>query len=140
MSAECSGINYALRLHQATIEVRPRRFQGSIVTIEVAKIRSIELLRKSVMPPAVTGGIALSLGVIEGLTGIVPPEFHAPAQSLALGVAAICLMVLLIRWFFANLILKPADTHSITVRMVPLAAARNFVMLFQRRARIPQEA
>lgn len=144
MSAECSGINYTLRLHQGTVEVNARPFRNRTVTIEIAKIKSIELLRKSVMPPAVIGGIGLSLGLIlrlagDELIGILPLGFRTPLQLLALAVAVVCLIVLVVRWFFAKLILKPAGTSPVTVRMVPTGSARRFVVLAQREAAISQE-
>lgn len=136
MSAECSGMNYALRLRGRTLEVRTRLFRDKTVTIEMSKIKSIELLRKSVMPPAMIGAICLSLGLIlriaeEELVAVVPLALRAPLQFLTLAIASVCLMILLARWFFSNLILRPNDASPITVRMVPTNSARRFVMLIQ---------
>lgn len=137
MRAECSGINYALGLYGGTVEVRSRAFQDGTVSMEIARIKSVELLRKSVMPPAVLGGIGLALGLILRLAedefiGIVPMAFRTPSQLLAFGIAVVCLFVLLARWFFANLIVEPVGTSAIVVRMVPIGSARRFVMLVQR--------
>jgi hypothetical protein len=105
------------------------------LTIEMDRIKSIELLRKSVMPPAMIGAVCLSLALILGigeeLVAIVPIEFRSPLQYLLIGTAAICLVILLSRWFFSNLILKRADAPPIAVRMVPTSSARRFVMLIQ---------
>jgi hypothetical protein len=99
------------------------------------RIKSIELLRKSVMPPAMIGALCLSLALIlwigEELVAVVPIEFRSPSQYLLIGTAAICLVILLSRWFFSNLILKWVDAPPITVRMVPTSSARCFVMLIQ---------
>jgi hypothetical protein len=137
MPAECGGINYALRLLQGTVEVRSRPFQDRTSTISIGNIKSVELLRKSVWPPAVVGGASLSLGSIlrlanSELIGIVPIELHEPLQYLTFGIAVVCLFVLVARWFFANLILKPMGTAPIIVRMVPTGSARRFIMLVQR--------
>jgi len=145
MRGECGGVNYALRLLQGTIEVRSRPFQDRTSTIEIGNIKSVELLRKSVWPPAVIGGFGLSLGSIlrlanDELIGIVPIEFQAPLQFLAFGIAVVCLVVLVARWFFANLILKPVGTAPIIVRMVPTGSARRFVMLVQRQTPKPRGA
>jgi hypothetical protein len=140
VSAECSGVNYALRLRRGAIEVRPRPFQDTTVTIEIDRIKSIELLRKSVMPPAMIGVVCLSLGLILGLAEeesllIVPLGFRSPLQFLAIGIAFICLMILFSRWFFGSLILKPVDGSPITVRLVPTGSGRRFVMLIQGQTR-----
>jgi len=107
------------------------------------RIKSIELLRKSVMPPAMIGVVSLSLGLILGiaeeeLVAIVPFGLHSPLQYLLIGTAAICLVILLSRWFFSNLILKRVDAAPITVRMVPTSSARRFVMLIEGEIRDPE--
>ena len=140
MSAECSGVNYALRLRRGAIEVRARSFEDSTVTIEITRIKSIELLRKSVMPPALIGAVCLSLGVILALAGeeslsILPSALRGPLQFLTIGVAFICLIILFSRWFFGSLILKPVDASPITVRLVPTGSGRRFVMLIQGQTR-----
>ena len=145
LRAECGGINYALRLLQGTVEVRSRPFQDRTSTIRIGNIKSVELLRKSVWPPAVIGGAGLSLGSILRLAngeliGIVPVQFHVPLQFLTFGIAVVCLFLLLARWFFANLILKPVGTAPIIVRMVPTGSARRFVMLVQRQTPRPRGA
>jgi hypothetical protein len=99
-------------------------------------MKSIELLRKSVMPPAMIGAISLSLGLIlriaeDELTAIVPLALRVPLQLLAFAVASACLLILIARWFFSNLVLRPIDASPITVRMVPTNSARRFVMLIQ---------
>jgi len=104
------------------------------VAIEMDRIKSIELLRKSVMPPAMIGVVCLSLGLILGiaeeeLAAIVPIGLRSPLQYMLIGAAAICLAILLSRWFFSNMILKRVDAPPITVRMVPTGSARCFVML-----------
>jgi hypothetical protein len=104
--------------------------------IGIDKMKSIELLRKSLMPPAMIGVICLSLGLIlriaeDELTAVVPLAFRIPLQFLAFAVASVCLMILLARWFFSNLVLRPIDGSPITVRMVPTNSARRFVMLIQ---------
>ena len=136
MSAECNGVNYALRFRERAIEVRARLFQDTAATIEMDRIKSIELLRKSVMPPAMIGVVSLSLGLILGITeeewvAVLPIGLRSPLQYLLIGTAGICLAILLSRWFFSNLILKPVDVSPITVRMVPTSSARRFVMLIQ---------
>jgi len=115
------------------------------LTVEIGRIKSIELLRKSVWPPAVVGGIGLSLGLILGLAGggligIVPLSFLIPTRMLSLGLAAVCLIVLTSRWLFANLVLKAADIPAIIVRMVPTDSAKRFVMLVQKQGPISQKA
>jgi hypothetical protein len=99
-------------------------------------MKSIELLRKSVMPPAMIGAISLSLGLIlriaeDELTAIVPSALRIPLQLLAFAVASACLLILIARWLFSNLVLRPIDASPITVRMVPTNGARRFVMLIQ---------
>jgi hypothetical protein len=136
VSAECSGVNYALRIHERTIQVRARPFRGTTVAIEIDRIKSIELLRKSVMPPAMIGVVCLSLGLTLGIAeeesiAIVPIGLRSPLQYLLIGAAAICLVILLSRWFFSNMILKRVDAPPINVRMVLTGSARRFVMLIQ---------
>ena len=136
MSAECSGVNYALRFHERAIQVRARPFRGATVAIEMDRIKSIELLRKSVMPPAMIGVVSLSLGLILGIAeeewvAVLPIGLRNPLKYLLIGTAGICLAILLSRWFFSDLILKPLDASPITVRMVPTSSARRFVMLIQ---------
>jgi hypothetical protein len=138
MSDECNGINYALRLRGRALEVRARPFRDKTVTIELNRIKSIELLRKSVMPPAMIGAICLSLGLIlriaeDGLNTVVPLALRIPLQSLTIALASVCLVILLARWFFSNLILRPIDAPPIAVRMVPTNSARRFVMLVQKK-------
>lgn len=118
MPAECVGIDYALRLHQAALEVRSRAFRHGTVTIKIGKIKSIELLREGTMAPALLSGIAPSLGTVLGLgndelIGILRTGFHTSSQFLALGVGAICLIVLAARFVFATLISKPVGTSPI---------------------------
>jgi len=136
MSPECNGINYALRLRGRALDVRARPFRDKTVTIKMDRIKSIELLRKSVMPPAMIGAICLSLGLIlriaeDELTAIVPLALRIPLQFLAFAIASVCLIILLARWFFSILILRPIDASPIIVRMVPTSNARRFVMLIQ---------
>jgi hypothetical protein len=136
VSAECSGANYAIRFRERTIELRARPFLGTTVTIEMDGIKSIELLRKSVMPPAMIGVVCLSLGLLLGIAeeesiATIPIELRGPLQYLLIGTAAICLVILLSRWFFSNLILKPVNASPITVMMVPTSSARRFVMLIE---------
>jgi hypothetical protein len=145
VSAECSGVNYALRLRRRAIEVRARPFQDATVTIEIDRIKSIELLRKSVMPPAMIGAVCLSLGLIlafaeEESLAILPLGLRSPLQFLAIGIAFICLIILFSRWFFGSLILKPVDAPPITVRLVPTGSGRRFVMLIQGQTRTTELA
>lgn len=136
MSAECNGINYSLRFRGGALVVRPRSFRDKTITIEIDRMKSIELLRKSVMPPAMIGAISLSLGLIlriaeDELTAIVPLALRIQLQLLAFAVASACLLILIARCFFSNLVLRPIDASPITVRMVPTNSARRFVMLIQ---------
>ena len=136
MSAECNGINGSLRLRGRTLEIRAGPFRDRVVTIEMDRIKSIELLRRSVMPPAMIGTISLALGLIlriteEELIAVVPLALRVPLQYLALTIASVCLMILVARWFFSNLTLRPIDAAPITVRMVPTNSARRLVMLIQ---------
>ena len=145
MSAKCSGINYVLELRERSVMVRPRPFQARSVTIEIGEIRSVELLRKSVMPPAVIGLIGLSLTLIFRLPdiafiGSLPFALLTFLQSITLGIAVFCLAVLSVRWFFCNLVLKPAKMPPIVVRMVPSSSARRLVMLFQMQAPLFHDA
>jgi len=138
MSAKCTGINCALRLDDGVIEVRLMPFQRLTATIDVSKIGSIELLRKSVMPPAVVGGLALLSNLIPGFFGdlllpFVPGELRLFLQLGTLGIAALCLILLAMRWLFARLVVRPSDTRSITLRMVPTGSAKRFVETFQDR-------
>jgi hypothetical protein len=141
MSAECRGINYALRLREGAVHVRPRLFRDKILAIDVDGIKSIELLRKSVMPPAVIGAVSLSLGLILGtveneLTAILPLVHRVASQYLAFAIALVSLVVLLSRWFFSDLTLRPLSGSPIVVRMVPTRGARRFVALIQGHTRV----
>jgi hypothetical protein len=136
VSGECGGVNYSLRFRERAIKVRGRLLQHTAVTIEMGRIKSIELLRKSVMPPAMIGVVCLSLGLILRITeeewvAVVPIGLRNSLQYLLIGTAGICLAILLSRWFFSDLILKPLDASPITVRMLPTSSARRFVMLIQ---------
>jgi hypothetical protein len=107
------------------------------MTLGIGRIKSVELLRKSVMPPAVVGGVSLSLGSIlriaeDEFVGIVPTTFRMPSQLFTFGIAAVCLLVLLARWFFADLIIEPTGASPIVVRLVPTDSARRFVTLVQK--------
>ena len=138
MSAECSGINYALRIDKGTVEIYRRPYRDSRVVVEVSRIKSIELLRKSVMPPAAVGAVGLSVGLAlriaeDELIGFVPSASRMPLELFSFAVAFVCLMLLISRWFFANLILRPIGMPAIVVRMVPTSTARQFVALVQRR-------
>jgi hypothetical protein len=115
------------------------------LTIEISRIKSIELLRKSVMPPAMIGAVCLSLGVILALAreeslSILPLAVIGPLQFLAIGIAFICLIILFSRWFLGSLILKTVDTSPITVRLVPTGSGRRFVMLIQGQTRTTKAA
>jgi len=145
MSAKCSGINYALQLRERSVEVRPQPFQARTIAIEIGEIRSVELLRKSVMPPAVIGLIGLSLTLIFRLPdvafiGSLPFVLLTYLQLITLGIAVFCLAILSVRWFFCNLVLKPAKMPRIVVRMAPTSSARRFVMLFQMQAPLFHDA
>jgi hypothetical protein len=145
LSTECSGINYALRLRRGAIEVQAKPFEDATVTIDINRIKSIELLRKSVMPPAMIGAVCLSLGLVlrlaeEESLAILPLGFRSPLQFLALGIAFICLIILFSRWFFGSLILKRVDAPPITVRFVPTGSGRRFVMLIQGQTRTTEAA
>ena len=136
MSAECNGINGSLRLRGRTLEIHAGPFRDRALTIEMGRIKSIELLRRSVMPPAMIGAISLALGLIlriaeEELIAVVPLVLRVPLQYFALTIASASLMILVARWFFSNLTLRPIDAAPITVRMVPTNSARRLVMLIQ---------
>jgi len=136
MSAECRGINYALRFREGTLHIRARPLREKTSAIGMDKVKSIELLRKSVMPPAVIGAVCLSLVFVLGIAEewwipIVPSAFRSILQFLGVGAAVFCLVVLVCRWFFVNIILKPVDASPTTVRMVPTGSARRFVMIIQ---------
>jgi len=127
------------------VQVRPRPFQARSVTIEIGEIESVELLRKSVMPPAVIGLIGLSLTLMFRLPGIafigsLPFALPTYVESITLGIAVFCLAVLSVRWFFCNLVLKSARMPPIVVRMVPSSSARRFVILFQTQAPLFHDA
>lgn len=144
MSAKCEGLNYALRLHEGAIEMRSRRLRGQSATVEMSKVKSIELLRKSVMPPAAIGATGLLLHLILTLTdgwldAVFPEALRTFSALAALAVAAICLAVLIVRWFFSELIVKPCSMRPVKVRMVPTGSARRFVMLAQTQALTSQE-
>lgn len=141
VSAECSGINYALRIGEGTVEVYRRPFRHSRVVVKITRIKSIELLRKSIMPPAAVGAVGLSAGLAlriaeDELIGFVPSTSRMPLESFSFAVAFVCLVLLISRWFFGNLILRPIGMPAIVVRMVPTHTARGFVALVQRRAPI----
>jgi len=142
MSTECKGVNYALRLHQGVVEIRATFFQKRTSSVEIEKIRSIELLRKSVMPPVVIGGVSLAIGLVVDSPWlmIVPPEFRVFLGTLGLGIAALCLILLIFRWFFANLVLRRSDAPPVIVRMVPAPSARRFFALLQSQASVSQNA
>jgi hypothetical protein len=135
-SAECGGINYAVRYREGTLEIRGRPFPSRTLKMEIGEIKSIELLRKSVMPPAVIGVVCLALGSILGigekeLAAIAPLSLRTPLELLTLGVAVICLIILIFRWFLSSIVLKPAGSSAITVRMVPTSSARRLLTLIQ---------
>jgi len=103
----------------------------------MSEVASIQLLRKSVMPPAAVGSASILLNVFLRLTGdellaTVPPEVRRLMEISTLGVAVVCLVILLARWSFARLVLRPADTQVIVVNMVPARSAKRFVEAFQR--------
>jgi len=141
MSARCSGINCALQVGERSVEVRWRPFQARSVTIQIGEIRSVELLRKSIMPPAAIGLVALSLSLIFRLPDIafiegIPFRWVSYLQPITLGIAVFCLVALFVRWFFCNLVLKPARMPPIVVRMALGRSARRFVTVFQTQAHI----
>jgi len=142
MSAECKGVNYALRLHEGVVEIRATFFQKRTSSVEIEKIKSIELLRKSVMPPVVIGGATLAIGLMADTPWlmIVPPGFRAFLGTLGLGIAALCLILLVFRSFFANLVLRRSDAPPVIVRMVPATSARRFFALLQSHASVSQNA
>ena len=136
MSAECSGINYTLRFREGALEVGARPFPSETLRVEIGKIKSIELLRKSVMPPAVIGAVCLALGLIlrigeKELAAIVPLVFRIPLELLTLGGAVVCLIMLIFRWFLSSIVLKPVGSSAITVRMVPTSSAQRLLVLIQ---------
>ena len=136
MSAECGGVNYAVRYREGNLEIRARPFPGRTLTMEIGEVKSIEMLRKSVMPPAVIGAVCLALGSIltfgeKELAAIVPLGFYTPLEVLTLGVAVVCLMILILRLFFSSIVLKPVGSPAITVRMVPTSNARHLLTLIQ---------
>ena len=136
MSAECSGINYTLHFREGALEIRARPFPSETLRMEIGRIKSIELLRKSVMPPAVIGAVCLALGLTlrigeEELAAIVPLIFRIPLELLTLGGAVVCLMMLIFRWFLSSIVLKPVESSVITVRMVPTSSARHLLTLIQ---------
>jgi hypothetical protein len=137
-SAKCSGINCALRLDDGALEIRERLFRRRTRTVQIGRVESIELLRKTVMPPLVIGVIGLSAALLLATSlwglwvAVLPQEFHAFLQLSGFGIALICLFLLVARVFFANLILKPADSLPIVVRLVPIASAKRFFALLQR--------
>jgi len=102
----------------------------------VSEVASIELLRKSVMPPAAVGSASILLNLFIRLTGdellaTVLPEFRRLMEYSTFGVAVVCLVLLVARWLFARLVLRPAATQPITVNMVPARSAKRFVEAFQ---------
>ena len=137
MSTECAGIDRSLRLEDGVIEVRSMPFRRLTASIRTSEVASIQLLRKSVMPPAAVGSASILLNVFLRLTGdellaTVPPEVRRLMEISTLGVAVVCLVILLARWSFARLVLRPADTQVIVVNMVPARSAKRFVEAFQR--------
>ena len=144
MSAECRGINCALRFKGGVLDYRAWPLRDKVSAIEMNRIKSIELRRKSVMPPAMIGALCLSLVFVVGLAkegwiSIVPLVIQGPLQSLGVVVAVISLVVLVCRWFFGNITLKFVDASSITVRMVPINSAQRFVMLIQKHNRSAED-
>ena len=145
MPAKCSGINYCLQLYEASVEVRRRPFQDKSRTLATSEIESVELLRKSVMPPALIGVICLiayvALVLPDGwLMSVLPAGIGTYLPPLSLGIATVCLLVLIVRWLFTNLILRPSNTSPVTVKMVPARSARRFVALFQMQVQVTREA
>lgn len=145
MREECSGINYALRFGERTLEVRARSPRKDYFVIELASMRSIEISRKSVMPPAAIGLAALSIGLVFRLFGdaflaLIPLGSQIVLQVLSLGLAAGCLIVLLVRWLFANLVLKPEGQPPTVVRLVPTGSARAFMIRFRKKLPIGENA
>ena len=144
MSAECRGINCALRFQKGALNLQAWPLRDKFSVIEMNRIKSIELRRKSVMPPAMIGVLCLSLVLVvgfaeEGWISVMPLVLLEPLWSLGVVVAVICLVVLVCRWFFGNITLKLVDTSSITVRMVPIRSAQRFVMLIQKQNRPAEE-
>ena len=140
VSVECAGVNYALLFHDEILEIRARPLTRRTLTVAVNKIKSIELMRQSIMPPAMIGAASLILGSVlriaeEALVGIVPLGFQIPLQLLAFGVAIICLAIMVLRYFFGNLILKPVDGSPIVVRMVPTSSGQRFIARLQQTSR-----
>jgi hypothetical protein len=103
----------------------------------VSEVASIELLRKSVMPPAAVGSAAIFSNAVLRLTGdellaMVPPEYRRFLEISTLSVAVICLVLLVARWLSARLVLRSADMQLITLNMVSARSAKRFVDAFQK--------
>ena len=138
MVERCTGANYALQLGEDIVEIRTMPFGRPVATVAVNKIASVELLRRSVMPPAAVGtaalisSLALRLAGDELLAGVAV-EFRRFTEIAVLGLAAACLILIFERWFFARLVVTPSDMAPITLSMVPAKSAKRFVEGFQNR-------
>ena len=136
MVERCAGANYALQLGDGIVEIRTMPFGRPVATLAVNKIGSVELLRRSVMPPAAVGTAALISSLVLRLAGdellaSIAGEFRGFSEIAALGLAATCLILIVERWFFAKLVVTPSDMAPITLSMVPAKSAKRFVEGFQ---------
>ncbi len=136
MVERCTGANYSLQLDDGIVQIRTMPFGRPMKPVAVDKIASIELLRKSVMPPAAVGTAALISSLMLGLAehellASIAGELRLFSEIAALGLAAICLILIVERWLFAKLVVTPSDMAPITLSMVPAKSAKRFVEGFQ---------
>ena len=135
-------MNYVITLKDGRVEIRGRAASASTLSQEISGVKSVELLRRSIWPPAFIGTCLLTLGLALRLTdntwlGFVPTSFVRPSEYAAVGGAAVCLVILLTRLFFANLVLKPMRGSPVIVRFVPVGSAKRFVAMLQSQVSIP---
>lgn len=136
MVERCVGTNYVLQLADGTVEIHTMPFRWVVTTLPVNKIASVELLRRSVMPPtviasaALLSNLALRLGRDELLT-VVSMELHRFSEIATLGLALICLVLIVERWLYAKLVVTPSAMEPIILSLAPARSAKRFVEEFQ---------
>ena len=136
MVQRCVGANRALQIVDGTMEIHTMPFGIVESTVPVTEITSLELQRKSVMPPATVGTAALISGIVlklaeDQMLAIVPAEPRRLLGTLMLGIAAACLVLIVERWLFAKIVVRLSNLAPVAAFMVPVRSARRFVEGFQ---------
>lgn len=133
---ECGGFNFEVSLSRGNLIIKPRfkAFQGE-VAVSLARVKVVELLTKSVIPPTILASASLaaslliwSPAVLEALESFLGKGLALEAALLGPPLAAVYgFLTILIRLMFGTLNIELDDGRRIEVKFVRRKSAEKLI-------------